>query len=99
MRCFFKEVLGITVNTTCLTSVTACYTDNGAKDYYYDIIICKWISNGTDYYDTSATASTCKGINYWYFESTAYIPKYHISPTNDQEMIKKYIGSSAGCTR
>ncbi len=78
------------VNIRCLPSVTGYF--NG-ESKYYDIIICKWESNGTDQYNSRTTADKiCNSINsYIELFPTADIPKYR---TNDQAMINKYIGST-----
>ena len=54
----------------CFPSVTGCYDGNGlsaSRNYYVDLIICKWEFNMIGYNDTSSKASTdCSsaGTNY-----------------------------------
>jgi hypothetical protein len=81
-----------------MPSITGRYTMGSSG--YADIIICKWVTNGVDYFDTSAKAtSDCSkaGTSYGLW-STGYLQTYQTTPTNDQAMIKKYI-SSIDCTR
>ena len=85
-----REGSSQTVNITCMPSVT------GNREFYEDIIICKWEINGVDHYDTEAQAITdCQTIGYskWLW-STGLIPNYRTTPTNDQAMLTKYIDSS-----
>ena len=61
------------------------------KGDFYDITICKWQLNGSDYNDDRSTAySDCLKIGYspW---PTEYIKFFD---AKDKEMLQQYIGSS-----
>ena len=92
VSCLMREGLSQTVDITCMPSVTACVT------LYHDIIICKWEINGDDHYDTQIQANkNCKTIHSSYaLWSAERISLYITTPTNDQAMLTKYTGSSAG---
>jgi hypothetical protein len=87
----------MTVNITCLQSVTGyykiTYMSFTISSGYEDIIICKWESNDVEHYDTS-TRACCQKIGYSSLWSTGYITNFEITPTNDQLMFKKYISGS-----
>ena len=88
-----REGVSQIVNITCMPSVT-CF--NTAILLYRDIIICKWEINGVDHYDTETQATTdCKHIGYSLW-TTEYVTSFQKTPSNDQFMLTKYIGSSAG---
>jgi hypothetical protein len=83
------------VNISCLSSVTC-----KSPSTFDDIIICKWESNGVDHYDTNQAASnSCTTFGYMKgLFSTDLISNCQTTPTNDQTMVKQYIGSSV-CLR
>ena len=85
------------INITCMPSVSLKYSFNFPNNGYYDGIICKWETNLTDYYDTSASAQTdCFNIGY----SAGLYPKGAKSYLSaiDKTTIDHYITSSA-CNR
>jgi hypothetical protein len=48
----------------CISSATG-YWSWGGQGGYKDLIICKWVLDGVDYFDSSSTANkSCKKIGY-----------------------------------
>jgi hypothetical protein len=86
-----SSVSSVTVNITCKSTVT------GYTNRYVDIKICKWVSNDVDYYETSATAENAcsKFVPSYNLYSTGNITSLRQNNTNDQLLLKQYIGSSA----
>ena len=72
-----------------MPSVTALLKNNSV-----DIKICKWLLNGTYFFDTVETAikSCVNMFGSWNLYSMHYISNYS---TTDQEMVKKYISLSS----
>jgi hypothetical protein len=81
----------VTVNIKCMPTVT------GYTNHYVDIKICKWVSNDSDYFETSETAEMAcsKFVPSYNLSSTGYITSFRKNNTNDQLLLKHYIGSSA----
>ncbi len=86
-----STVSSVTVNITCMSTVT------GYTNQYVDIKICKWVSNDSDYYETSETAeiSCSKFLPPYNLSSTGYIPLFRKNNSDDQLLLEKYISSSA----
>jgi len=82
-----------------MPSITGRYTMSFSSGYA-DIIICKWVTNGIDHFDTysKATSDCSKAGSSYALWSTGYLQTYQSTPTNDQAMIKKYM-SSLDCAK
>ena len=78
--CLMREGSSQTVNITCMPSVTGYRPSN---NLFRDVIICKWLINGVDHYDTETQATTdCTNIGYSNIWSKGYLSNFQTTPTD-----------------
>ena len=83
----------------CLPIVTYAYTGGYYPTGYYNAKLCKWESNGIDYYDSYTTAyNDCPSVGSGYALNGLYSSSY-IQTSTYFPVQKAYLDSAAACSQ